>query len=138
LVTDDEKARKVRHRPSVVADHQAYLHELMARINRAAIKLRLKESLAQSGLKQHEMADILHVHVRSVEDYVSPKNNTVPFDRLDEWGAATGVSTEWLLHGDAAPIRDPLDRAQLADLVERLGRLVTLLEEERKAAAQGD
>jgi predicted transcriptional regulator len=121
----------------VVSDHEAHLHDLMARINRAAIKLRLKESLAESGLKQHELADILHVHVRSVEDYVSPRNQTVPFDRLEEWASATGTTTEWLLHGDAAPLREQVDPAQLAALVERLDRLVALLEREREAPPAG-
>lgn len=44
-MTTHKKERKVRHRPSVVNDHQAYLHNLMAELDRAAISLRLGESL---------------------------------------------------------------------------------------------
>jgi predicted XRE-type DNA-binding protein len=90
----------VRHKPSVVHDHQGYLHSLMAELDRAAISLRLGESLKTAGITQQEMADLLHVHKRSVEDYTSPRITTIPFDRLDEWARLAGTSKEWLLHGD--------------------------------------
>src|SRR5207244_334826 len=108
------KTRKVRHRPSVVSDHQAYLDELMAQINRAAISQRLGEALKTAGLSQREMGDLLHVHQRSIEDYVSPKKPVVPFDRLDEWASHTRTTVEWLLHGDEAPSAARVDPVLLA------------------------
>lgn len=110
----------------MVNDHQAYLHELMAELDRAAISLRLRESLQTAGIRQHEMADLLHVHKRSIEDYVSPKVATVPFDRLDEWAKITGATKEWLLHGEEAVLPAEAiaslqsDVAELREMVERI------------------
>jgi transcriptional regulator with XRE-family HTH domain len=119
-VTVERKERKVRHRPSVVTDHQAYLHSLMAELDRASISLRLGQSLTEAGITQQEMADLLHVHKRSVEDYVSPKIGTIPFDRLDEWAKATGTTKEWLLHGAEAGIASPEEVRALHEAVEQL------------------
>lgn len=121
----------------MVADHQAYLDELMAQINRAAISQRLGESLKTAGLTQPEMADLLHVHVRSVEDYVSPRKSVVPFDRLEEWASHTRTTVEWLLHGDETAARIQLDPVRLEELLARLERLVELLEQERARAPAG-
>lgn len=84
----------------------------MNELDRAAISARLKEARERSGLTQSEMADILHVHERSVQDYESVNKTTVPFDRLDEWATATGVTKAWLLQGD-----------EIVDAGERLARI---------------
>lgn len=95
-------AQKLGHTVATTNGPRAYLAALMAELDRAAISLRLHDSLEKSGMTQQEAADYLHVHKRTVEDYVSSKKATVPFDRLEEWAAMTGVRKEWLLHGDVA------------------------------------
>lgn len=119
-MTTHKKERKVRHRPSVVNDHQAYLHNLMAELDRAAISLRLGESLKLAGITQQEMADLLQLHKRSIEDYTSPRISTIPLDRLDEWARITRTTKEWLLHGDEAKLASPEEVQALREAVAQL------------------
>jgi transcriptional regulator with XRE-family HTH domain len=94
----------------------------MAELNKAKISQRLQASRKDAGLTQQQMADLLHVHKRSVEDYESARNGTVPFDRISEWATLTGTSSEWLLHGiEAASGRGGAGEA--GDLGEVLSRL---------------
>jgi transcriptional regulator with XRE-family HTH domain len=73
----------------------------MAELDRAAISVRIAEARdKRAGLTQPELADLMKVHWRTIQDWESPKNNTVPWDRLGEIASATGVSKEWLLHGE--------------------------------------
>jgi transcriptional regulator with XRE-family HTH domain len=118
-VTGSRADEMLRHRPSVVSDHQAYLANLMAELDRAAISSRLGEALRLAGVTQQEAADYLGVHKRSIEDYVSPRKQTVPFDRLEEWATLTGVTKAWLLHGEGADDRYPLPIPQLLEEVRR-------------------
>lgn len=130
-MTTKTKSRKVRH-SSPVDGPRAYLLDLMAELDRAAISLRLGESLKTAGIKQPEMADLLHVHKSAVEQYVSPKVKTVPFDRLDEWAKLTGTTKEWLLHGP--PAETPIKLSEVLAAVEKnqallrevLGRIAAL------------
>jgi transcriptional regulator with XRE-family HTH domain len=78
----------------------AYLTGLMAELDRAAISVRLAESREQAGLTQDEMADLLGVHFRSVQNYESAKVDRIPWDKLDEWARITGRTKEWVLHGN--------------------------------------
>jgi transcriptional regulator with XRE-family HTH domain len=77
-----------------------YLAQLMGEIDRAAISVRLAQARAEVGLTQSEMAELLTVHLRSIQNYESPKMRVVPFDRLEQWAQLTGRTKEWLLHGD--------------------------------------
>ena len=78
----------------------AYVARLMSELDRAAIARRLQEARKRSGLTQKEMADVLHVHERSIQDWESVSKAAIPFDRLDEWATTTGVTKVWLLQGD--------------------------------------
>lgn len=73
----------------------------MAELDRAGISLRMGQSREAAGLTQPEIADLLHVHFRSVQDWESPRKHVVPFDRLGEWAELVNVSREWLLYGEA-------------------------------------
>jgi len=106
----------------------------MAELDRAAISLRIAEARdKRAGLTQPELADVLRVHWRTVQDWESPKNANVPWDRLGEIATATGVTKEWLLHGDrhdAEPVTAEELAALRRDLDEVravLGRLEALL-----------
>lgn len=116
-----------------------YLAKLLEDMDRAAISTRLQTSRKEAGVTQNEMAEILSVHVRSIQDYEDPKKKTVPFDQLDVWAAATGVTKTWLLQGDEAVESD-----RLANLEARLesvaGEIALLLvgQDEILRILQGD
>ena len=114
-----------------------YLAQLMGELDRAAISVRLGQSRDEAGLTQPEMGELLSVHFRTVQNYESPKEHVVPFDRLDEWARITGRPKEWLLHGD-----DPVvlgdDRLgaierELQQLGERLDQVLAELRAESRA-----
>ena len=108
-----------------------YLARLLEDMDRAAISTRLKAAREEAGVTQEEMADILSVHVRSIQDYERPSLKTVPFDRLDEWAAATGKTKTWLLQGDEAVESD-----RLANLEARLESVAGALELLEKGQAR--
>ena len=97
-----------------------HVAQLMAELDRATISDRLGRAREEAGLTQTEMAELLSVHWRTVQNYESPKENVVPFDLLDEWARITGRPKEWLLHGSEAVVAadDRLDAIE-----ERLGRI---------------
>lgn len=116
--------RKVRTFPG-----DGYLAQLMGEIDRAAISLRLAQARAEVALSQSEMAELLTVHFRSVQNYESPKKHVIPFDRLEQWAQITGRSKEWLLHGDEPRIVAD-DRLQgIEEQLERLGAAVERVED---------
>lgn len=101
----------------------------MAELDRAAISLRIAEARdKRAGLIQTEIADLLGVHWRTIQDWESPKNPTVPWDRLSEIAEATGVTKEWLLHG-MPPQAPPGDLEVLRPLLERAIELLETLVE---------
>lgn len=125
--TVTKRTRKVR-----TFRRDGYLAQLMGELDRAAIGLRLRQAREEAGLSRPEMAELLTVHWRTIQNYESPKEHVVPFDRLDEWARITGRPKEWLLHGD-----DPVvlgdDRLgaiehELAEINTRLDRLEKLLQ----------
>lgn len=98
----------------------------MAELERAAISKRLGESRRNAGLTQQQIADLLHVHKRSTEDWESPRKHVVPFDRLGEWAQLTGVSREWLLYGDESTATDDQVaelRREVREVLERVTRI---------------
>lgn len=83
-----------------------YVANLMAELNRAAIARRVAQAREQSGLKQTELADLLHVHWRTVQNWESQAKPVVAWERMDEIARATGVEKEWLIQGDPPEHRD--------------------------------
>lgn len=79
-----------------------YVAALMAELSRAAIAQRIATARKQAGLDQPELADLMHVHYRTVQDWESVKKQATPWDRLDEIAAVTGITKEWILHGERA------------------------------------
>lgn len=111
----------------------------MAELDRAQISARLAASREEAGLTQAEMAELLQVHFRSVQNWESPKVETVPWDRIDEWARATGRTKDWLLHGhdqidwgaeaaaDLRAIREGLEQVdRKIDVADVPGRLVAI------------
>lgn len=91
---------------------------LMAELSRVGIAQRIAVARKQAGLDQHELADVLGVHWRTVQDWESVKKQTTPWDRLDEVAAVTGVTKDWLLHGERGEVVP--DAATLARRLEAL------------------
>jgi transcriptional regulator with XRE-family HTH domain len=122
-----------------------YLSSLMAELDRAQISARMKQSREQAGLKQREIADLLHSHWRTVQEWENVKNPNVPWDRLDDWAHATGVRRDWLLTGDDRPVSEPAtveeirqvraDVAELRDVVDRILELLLEQDDSREKPA---
>ena len=116
----------------------------MGELDRASICARIQEARERAGLTQPELAEALDppVHWRTVQTWESVKDPRVPWDRLDEIARITGVTKEWLLHGDAAVSADP-DRLQLlleevAAVRQELATVRGLVEELRAAPAPNE
>lgn len=89
----------------------------MAELEAEAISARIKQARQEAGLKQWQMAELLEVIPRTVQNY---EEFRVPWDKLGKIAEVTGKSVEWLLHGDAGPA--PLDR--LAEIEAKLDLLL--------------
>ncbi len=110
------------HRERSTFSSASYLASLMAELDRAAISARIRQARKQAGFRnRNDIADLLHVHPRTIEDWENPKHQNVPWDRLDEIAKTTGVTREWLLHGEREEEEDVL-----ASLAVRLGELEAL------------
>lgn len=108
-----------------------YVAALMAELSRAAIAQRIATARKQAGLDQPELADLMHVHFRTIQDWESPKKQATPWDRLDELAAVTDVSKEWLLHGERAEVV-----ADAPSILRRLGELADLVADLNKLNRQ--
>ena len=97
----------------------------MGEIDRAAISLRLAQARAEVALSQPEMAELLTMHWRSIQNYESPRMRVIPFDRLEQWAQITGRTKEWLLHGDEPRI---VADDRLQEIEDELRRLATAVE----------
>ena len=104
-----------------------YVAALMAELSRAAIAQRIATARKQAGLDQHEVADLMHVHYRTVQDWESVKKQVTPFDRLDELSAVMGVTKIWLLHGE-----DAAEAGDVRGLSQRLLEVEDLVEQTRE------
>lgn len=113
------------HRERSTFTSASYLATLMAELDRAAISTRIRQARKEAGFRNRdEIAELLHVHRRSIEDWENPKHPNVPWDRLDEIAGACGVTRDWLLHGEPEGEADEL--ASLALRLESLEALTTL------------
>jgi DNA-binding transcriptional regulator YiaG len=80
--------------------------ENMAELERKAITARIEQARREVGLSQPEMAEALHVHERTYQNYESQKKPRVPWGLMNEIATITGKPTEWLIHGDRATTPD--------------------------------
>lgn len=71
----------------------------MTRNEELEICRRIKDARKQAGFSQDEMADLLHVIKRTVQNY---EKDRVPWRHLRKIAKLTNTSEEWLLHGDKA------------------------------------
>lgn len=100
-----------------------------------AISRRLREARRESGLTQQQLADLLEVHVRTIENY---ERGQINYRVVGSLAAAVGRRVEWLLHGDQAgePVPATLEpiselRAEVAEIREAVQRVLQLLLQQR-------
>lgn len=113
---------------------------------------RIKLARERAGLRQEDLADLVNVSTRTIQNYEA--GDTKQYSALQLIARATAVSVEWLLHGDRDPqpdeggsaLREVLDRLQAVEQTqeENTEMLVELLRiarvdgEHPQADAEGD
>lgn len=63
------------------------------------IRARLRQARKETGLSQADLAELLGVHKRTIENY---ENVRVPWDHLNDYARLTNRPVEWFLYGEAA------------------------------------
>lgn len=99
--------------------------DLMAKLREAEIRTRLRQARDEAGMSRAQLADILTVHPKSIENY---ETDRVPWSLINAWAAATGTSVEYLLHG--VEPGEPGTGLGMSDSPQ-LAEIVSLLEEIR-------
>lgn len=99
---------------------------LVAALQEAEIRARIKLARKEAGLSQTDLAELLEVIPRTVQNY---ENDHVPWTRIKDIAEVTGVSTRWLLHGDESAENagsGTLDH-QLGEMNRKLDQMLGLL-----------
>lgn len=92
---------------------------------------RIKQARERAGLRQEDLADLIGMSTRQVQNYES--GESAQYRKLKAIAGATATSVEWLLHGDERnddqgdlqELRDHLD-AQHDVVVAQLDRIEEL------------
>ncbi len=91
---------------------------------RVEIGTRIAEARKElGGMRQEELADLIHVSVRSMQAYES--GEVVPYRKLDDLEKILGKSKAWILHGEAA-VNDR--DQQLEEISSKLDRILEILQ----------
>lgn len=98
---------------------------------------RIKQARVEAGFTQEDMAALLNVTTRAWQNY---EHIRVPFRRLAEIAKLSGVTQEWLLHGDAPESQTLADRlreleATVAESVALMREALELLREAQRRDA---
>jgi transcriptional regulator with XRE-family HTH domain len=89
---------------------------LVSQLDPDGIRRRIREARRAAGLTQEELADLLEVHKRTVENY--ERIRTPDYAALNRVAAVLGRPVEWFLHGEV-PDEENVDRiSQLEARVE--------------------
>lgn len=94
----------------------------MAGMDEGTIGQRLIAARKEMGMKQVEVAELIHVSERTMHAYES--DEVVPFRKLKELSELLGRPMSWILHGDRAE-QTP------GDLGPQLGEILVVLQEIR-------
>jgi transcriptional regulator with XRE-family HTH domain len=80
-----------------------YVVSLMAELDRAEISKRIRAARKVAGFRnRRDLADVMQVHWRTIEDWENPKHQNVPYDRMEELALVLHTTKWWLLHGEEA------------------------------------
>jgi transcriptional regulator with XRE-family HTH domain len=99
----------------------------MGRLDLAQVGTRIRQARRNAELTQEELADIVGVHKRTIENY--ERAQTKPFEHINEIAEATGSSVQELLHGEPAPTPQ-----EIQELVARVDGLTEQFESLMAAA----
>lgn len=88
---------------------------LMRELDSAGIRQRIRQARKAIGMTQQDLADVLQVHKRTIENYENVR--VPPWKEFEALASALDVSVGWLLHGDEAT------EPNAAAVVERLAVL---------------
>lgn len=91
---------------------------LMAQFEAKSIGKRIQQARKEAGLTQDQLADLVDVSKRSIQDYES--GVTIPYKHLHAIGLVVKRPTDWFLHGEP--------EAQAAASPEELARIDARLE----------
>jgi transcriptional regulator with XRE-family HTH domain len=101
-------------------------------VDAEAISQRIREARTQSGLTQRQLADVLEVHVRTIENY---ERGEINYRTLGAIAAATGRQVEWILHGEDGLAGNPataeqirLLRDEVTAIREQVERMIEMLQ----------
>jgi transcriptional regulator with XRE-family HTH domain len=100
---------------------------------------RIQEAREKAGLRQEDLADLIEMSTRQVQNYEA--GGSKPFAKLKAIAGATGVTVEWLLHGDperdesVTPAELALLREDLAEVRQGVARVENLL---RRGDSRGE
>lgn len=107
---------------------------LVAEIDPAGIRERIRQARKEAGLTQEELAELIDRHRRTVENF---ENVRIPgYADLTKIARVLNRPIEWFLHGDQASDDAEL-AARLSGLLERLEVVVERLEQGRGRAQDG-
>lgn len=100
---------------------------------------RIKQARERAGLRQEDLADLIGMSTRQVQNYES--GDSKQYAKLKAIADATGSPVEWLLHGDdGASGRPPADIESLAEQVAEaradVAHLLELVEQLREDLSQ--
>lgn len=87
---------------------------------------RIKQARERAGLRQEDLADLIEVSNRTVQNYEA--GETKPFAKLKAVAAATGVTVEWLLHGDPEQPAAQASSTEIAGLRAEIAEIRELVE----------
>lgn len=99
---------------------------LMRELDPAGIRQRIRQARKVIGLTQQDLADLLQVHKRTIENYENVR--VPPWDEINPLAAALGINVGWLLHGESATEPAEPTSAQLAALEVHLEQVATAVD----------
>jgi transcriptional regulator with XRE-family HTH domain len=109
------------------------VRDLVAELEARDISARIQRARKEAGLTQEQLADLLEVIPRSVQNYESGR---VPWNKINAIGKITGKSPEWLLHGDAPDPFEGRPAAQQPDVHAELQDLRQMVAANQDALLQ--
>ena len=79
-----------------------------SKVSEETIGHRLVAARRELGIKQVELAELIHVSERTMQAYEA--DEVAPYRKLRELSEVLNVSMSWILHGDKAENSDRGDR----------------------------
>lgn len=95
--------------------------DLMTRLQTAQVAGRMRTARIEAGLTQEQMAELIGVHKRVIENVENNRLVKGPYQYINAWSDVSNWSVRRLLHGEATqPDEDDDGMADLRLYVERL------------------